>query len=491
MGDIMYFKSATPESVGVKSNDIKSFLKALNEAGLAMHSVLLSRGDKIFCEAYWKPNKAEDNHRMYSQTKSYVGIAVAELSIEGKINLDDKIIDYFPEKLPKKVHPYLAAQTIRNMLEMRTCFAGDSWFTDHGGDRVKYYFSMQPKRYPGTTYFYDSTGSFILSALVEKVTGKTFLEYLREKCLNEIGFSKTARVLTAVGGYAWGDSALLCTPRDMMLFARLLANGGEWNGKQLLSREAIAAAINTHVFNKTFGMEFRKQGYGYQIWGTNNGAWAFFGMHGQFTIYHPETDILFVCTAGYPMEDMGQAEILFRSFFSNIISKAENGVFKAGADHKELCDYIGNLELLTAHGKASSSYASKFGEKRFVAEENPMGISEFTLNFEGDTGEFRYKNRQGEKCIKFGFFKNIQQLFPEKNYSKEIGGIDCEGHQYNCYASAAWVDEDTLAILVQIIDDYIGILDITIGFNGDTAVVDMKKNGENFLNEYGGYLTAK
>ena len=104
-----------------------------------MHSVLLAHGDKLFCEAYWAPNKAEETHRMYSETKSYVGIAVAELAEEGKINLDDKIIDYFPEKLPEVVHPYLAAQTIRNMLEMQTCFTGDCWFKEHGGDRLRYY----------------------------------------------------------------------------------------------------------------------------------------------------------------------------------------------------------------------------------------------------------------------------------------------------------------------------------------------------------------
>ena len=134
----MYFESTTPESVGIESSQVLKFLKTLNESGLAMHSVLLARGNKLFCEAYWAPYTGDDNHRMYSQTKSYVGIAVAQLAAEGKINLDDKIIDYFPDKLPKKVHPYLAAQTIRNMLNMQTCFSGDKWFLEHGGDRVKY-----------------------------------------------------------------------------------------------------------------------------------------------------------------------------------------------------------------------------------------------------------------------------------------------------------------------------------------------------------------
>ncbi len=142
-------------------------------------------------------------------------------------------------------------------------------------------------------------------------------------------------------------------------------------------------------------------------------------------------------------------------------------------------------------GEKASKYAEKLGGKRFVAEPNPMGITEFTLNFGENEGEFNYVNKQGAKSIKFGMNKNITQLFPQKNYSKDFGGIECEGHQYKCVASAGWVEEDKLAILVQVIDDYIGTLDITIGFNGDYAVIDMKKSAEHFLNEYNGYLTAK
>ena len=185
----------------------------------------------------------------------------------------------------------------------------------------------------------------MLGALVEKVTGKTFLEYLREKCLNEIGWSENARVLTAVGGYAWGDSALLCTSLDMLKFGRLLANGGEWNGKQLLSKNVVTAATNTHIYNKTFGMQFRKQGYGFQIWGTHDGSFAFFGMHGQFTIYHPKTDLLFVCTSGYPMEDIGQPEVLFNNYFNIIVDGANETTFEESAEYNDLANYISSLEL--------------------------------------------------------------------------------------------------------------------------------------------------
>ncbi len=487
----MCFQTVKPEEVGIKSSQVKKLIETFEKNGLAMHSVLMARGNKLFCEAYWNPFKKEDNHRMYSQTKSYVGIAIAQLASEGVINLDDKIIDYFPEKLPKVVHPYLAAQTIRNMLNMQTCFSGDNWFKDHGGDRVKYYFSLKPTHYPGTTFFYDSTGSFILGALVEKVTGKTFLEYLREKCLNEIGFSKNARVLTAVGGYAWGDSALLCRPLDMLLFGRLLANKGEWNGKQLLNKQAVTDATNTNIYNKVYGTETRKQGYGYQIWGTHKNSFSFFGMHGQFTIYNADTDILFVCTAGYQMEDVGHAEKIFDTFFNEIVDKAVANPLEASREYENLTECISNLKLLTVGGEATSKKVNEINGKRFIAEDNAMGITEFTLNFSENGGEFAYKNAQGDKVIKFGMKENIFQLFPEKNFSKEIGGIECEGHQYKCAASAAWVEEEKLIILVQIIDDYIGILDITIGFNSPYAVIDIKKNAEYFLENYSGYLTAK
>ncbi len=488
----MYFKNSTPEKVGIKSSNVKALLEQLNYTGIPMHSVLIARGDKLFCEAYWEPNTADDNHRMYSQTKSYVGIALSQLAEEGKINLDDKIINYFPEYLPKEVHPYLAAQTIRNMLEMKTCFANYGGIPIPNKDRIRFYFSLTPVRYPGTTFYYDSTGSLVLTALVEKVTGKPFLEYLKEKCLNEIGWSQNSTILKVVGGYAWGDSALLCTSRDMLKFGRLLANKGEWNGKQLLDKNAVTKAINTPVHFISFGMHLKKQGYGYQIWGSYDGSFMFSGMHGQFTIYHPKTDILFVCTAGHPMEDIGYSEIIFKTFFDEIIFKANNTEEPNETANKELNDYINSLELITVKGEKTSDLAAKINGKRFVAQENPMGIKEFTLNFSENEGEFNYINAQGEKTIKFGFQKNLAQLFPEKGYPHEICGITTdENFMHKCYASAGWVEKTTLSILVHIIDDYIGTLDITIAFNGDMAVIEMRKSAEGFLDEYNGYLTAK
>lgn len=482
------FKNTTPEKIGIKSENVLRFLRTLEERGLYMHSVILSRGENIFCEAYWKPFTDKSLHRMYSTTKSYVGVAVCQLAAEGKLSLDDKIIKFFPDKLPENIHPFLDAMTVRHMLKMQTCMTPPSWFADRTTDRLKHYFASTPTRYPGTGFEYDSEGSFVLGALVERLTGKTLIEYLREKCLDEIGFSKEAFCLKAPGGHTWGDSALLCTSRDQLAFGRLVANGGKWNGKQLLNEEMLREAVKKHSDTVVSGMTaYSNLGYGYQIWRCYDDSFAFYGMHDQLMIYHPKTDVIFVCTAGNPFGI--SRSIILESLYDNIIDNVQNEPIKDGACD-ELEEYCENLSLSVAKGEKTSRFETQINNKKFVLESNAMGITEFTLSFDTHGGTFSYKNAQGEKKIKFGRGQNVLQQFPETGYSKNVGGMKCDGNTYSCAVSAAWVEETKLSIIVQIIDDYIGLLNITIGFNGDYALIDMKKSAEDFLDEYSGLSVA-
>jgi len=483
----MYFENTTPEAVGVSSAKILSFLKELERRRIPMHSLIIAKGNKIITEAYWKPFDASFQHRMYSQTKSFVGIAIGELAAEGKLSLDDRIVDYFPDKLPPVVHPWLQAQTIRHMLNMQTAQQCVNWFGLGVEDRVKYYFASPIDRYPGTTYRYDSTGSFVLGALIERLTGKTFLEYLQEKCLNEIGFSKDARCLYCPGGNAWSDSSLLCTTRDMLAFGRLLANGGEWNGKQLLNRENVTEATFSRVKRSSFdSLHVSNYGYGHQIWGDRNEGFGFHGMHGQYTFYDPKSDLLFSCTAAFAAGDDLSADLLSSGFFQ--LSDDDPDLSEDRSE--ELAEYISRLAFVTCAGASASSLESKIAGKTFVPCANPMGIREFRLEFSDDHGLFHYVNDQGEKSIRFGRCSNVAQLFPQTGYSKDIGGMPAEGHRYRCLASGAWKEETKLSILVTIADDYIGLLQITVSFHGGHVVVEMQKSAEDFLNEYEGCMTA-
>ena len=134
------FKTITPERAGISSRFVEQFIRTLNKRGLATHSILLMRGNDIFAEYYWKPFHKDFCHRMYSQTKSYVGIAIGLLEEDGKLNLDDRIADHFPDKIDRELPANLAQQTIRHMLTMQTCGSPPSWFDCDDPDRTHQYF---------------------------------------------------------------------------------------------------------------------------------------------------------------------------------------------------------------------------------------------------------------------------------------------------------------------------------------------------------------
>ena len=98
----MEFNKITPEQAGISSKNVQDLLQFYYDNGVILHSVLLMKGNDLFGEFYYKPFHKDYNHRIYSETKSYVGIAIGLLEEEGKLKLDDKVADYFPEKIEKE-----------------------------------------------------------------------------------------------------------------------------------------------------------------------------------------------------------------------------------------------------------------------------------------------------------------------------------------------------------------------------------------------------
>lgn len=182
-------KHATPERVAFPVEALAQFMQVLEKKEMRMHSVLMMRGEEIFFEKYWAPFTAQTPHRMYSVTKSFVAIAIGFLCQEGKLSLDDPIVRFFSDKLPESVPPLLQKQTVRHMLMMSTCFSGMNWFQPGVVDRTAFYFSHQPVKPAGALFDYDSTGSYILGALVERLSGMPLLEYLKSRVLNRLGGS--------------------------------------------------------------------------------------------------------------------------------------------------------------------------------------------------------------------------------------------------------------------------------------------------------------
>lgn len=476
--------ATTPGKAGISETHIAAFMKEMQASDINFHSVLMLRGNGIFFEKYWEPFNAQKPHRMYSVTKSFVSIAIGCLVDEGKLSLDDRIVDYFPDKLPAQVHPFLRAQTIRDMLTMRTCFHSRNWFQPGVQDRTAFYFSQPVDKPAGTLFEYDSNGSYILGVLVERLSGRSLLDYLKEKVLNHIGGFEGAQILKTPDGTPWGDSALICTPRDLLRFARFVMNGGIWDGKRLLSEAYVRAATSRQADNNLEGnTAYNRYGYGYQIWRHVCG-FSFNGLGGQFAICVPEKDFIFVCTADMQLSSDSQNALLFQAVKRHMIDPLD-GDFPVHAAF----DLDAPLKLSVARGQKHSAFREQISGNTYRLDENPMGIRWLRLELDDDAGCLIYENAQGEKQLPFAMKRNLFCKFPQAGYSDEYGNVhECNDFRYDCAVSAGWVDTQTLQMRVQIIDRYFGLLIVTFAFR-DKAVVGLRmcKSAEDFLDEYDGW----
>ena len=490
------FEKITPEQAGISSKNVIKFIKLLENHGAKTHGFLFMRGDKIFAEGYWKPFHSEFCHRQYSQTKSFVGIAIGLLEEEGKLCLDDKIAKYFPEKIEVEFDTYLKEQTIREMLTMRTVGSPSAWFVSGNPDRTNHYFNCQRTTHPsGTVWAYDSPGSQVLCALCEKLAGKPLLDYLKEKLFNEMGTFQTAKILKTPNGDSWGDSAMICTLRDMASFGRLVMNYGVWNGKRLMNEKYLREATAPLVANDggTSYSGYHGFGYGYQIWGICGGGFAFVGMGDQLTLCYPEKDLI-VCVNSDNQGTPLIREMMLASVEDMFVEEIKDEPLPEDKQaEKELNELLESLTLRSMKGLDDSAFREELSGVEYLCESNPMGIEKFSFTFEDKTkGVFRYVNEQGEKEIPFGVNHNEFGQFPQLGYANEYGAVPTtDGFMYKDAVSLAWTSEQGFILFVQIIDQYFGNMNARFNFKGDEAYAVFQKTAEYFLNEYQGTMLAK
>lgn len=488
----MNFKK--PAECGISSKNIEKFIRSIEDRKLFTHDVLIAKGDSIIFEKYWAPFDENFLHRQYSVTKSIVALAIGFCEQDGLVELDAPISRYFPKESASAKCDLIKNQTVREMLTMTTSLLPEHWIKARCKDRVQFYFdnsSLENRRPSGTINQYDSSGSFILGALVERVTGKTFMEYMREKCFDKIGVSREATCLKCPGGHSWGDSALLCTARDLLRMARFTMNMGKWNGEQLLNEKFVKDATSNLVdVDSDFVYEFNTLGYGYYIWITYDNSFFFNGMGAQIAVCVPDKDLILIYNADNQGNNATSKKNVIDAFFEMIV-RAEHNTENEEADAASLAEYTKDLKLRAIDGSKSSPLTERISGKTFTLRENPMCIKWLRFNFTDDVCTLDYENATGEKTIKFGMGKNVFDVFPEEGYSDLVGAEYAAGHFYKAATAGAWVRENTLGIHVQVIDKYFGRLCMRFAFKDENTIgIQMVPFAEGFFTEYSGYAEA-
>ena len=290
------FERTTPEAVGLKSRDILDFIEALETSGTEMHGLMIMRGGKVAAEGWWAPFGPGIRHGLQSHTKTYAATGVGIAYTEGLLKLDERVIDIFPDEAPQDPSENLKLLTVRDVLCMG---CGMETMPRPSVDWIRDFLATPVVHKPGTAYMYNSTGSSLLCAIVEKKTGRKFHEYLTEKLFDKIGINEeNIRWYNMPDGTAMGGGGMFSTTEDNLRLMKLYADGGVWEGERILAEDYVKLATTNQNDSATEAIGNPKAtdnhlGYGFQIWMCKpEGVYRADGAMGQFTIVFPKQDLI-------------------------------------------------------------------------------------------------------------------------------------------------------------------------------------------------------
>ena len=286
----------SPGSVGLSAAAIDAFLDELESGFTEPHGLMILRHGKVCAEGWWSPYTPGIRHGLQSLSKTYAATAVGIACTEGVLQLDEKISAIFPAEIPLTVSENLSKMTVRDVLCMGTGMetmprASEEWIRD--------FLATPVLHEPGSVFFYNSTGSTLLAAMVYRRTGKTLMQYLKPRLFDKIGIdADNLRWTTMPDGVEVGGGGLFATTEDNLRLMMLYHNGGTWAGERILSEEYVRLATSKQIDTASEAANNPPAldnfvGYGFQIWMCRHpGCYRADGAFGQYSVVHPKLDLI-------------------------------------------------------------------------------------------------------------------------------------------------------------------------------------------------------
>lgn len=287
------FPRITPEEAGVSSDLIADFLSEIRmDASLNMHSLLILRNGRMLAEAAFGDQDLRCWKCTFSACKSITALAIGMLIAEGKLSLNDRLIDLFEARIPARSRLSMKELTVRHLLTMSSgaSFNELSMMTERDWTKGYLAGSFDPGRFS-----YNSLNTYLLSVIVTERSGESLSDYLRPRLFEALDISNYywEKSPTGVDKGGWG---LYICPEDLAKIGQLVLQNGVWQGRQLVPADWIAEASSTQI---STGDVSDFYDYGYHIWtGRRHNSFLFNGMLGQNVLGFRDNGILLVSHAG-------------------------------------------------------------------------------------------------------------------------------------------------------------------------------------------------
>lgn len=308
----------SPEEAGVSSAGILRFLDEWEKVRktIQLHSLIVLRHGKIVWKMNVAPYSDRTVHTMYSLSKSFTSAAAGFAVSEGLLRWDDSVVDILPEEVPEGREDVLRPITLEALLCMGSGLdkASDSPSPDPAVTWARHVLSHEVQ-YPVMTHFsYNSFGTYLVSCMIQKVTGQTVRDYLIPRLFAPLGI-ETPEWDQSPEGISCGGFGLHLATESIARFGQCLLQRGKWQGKQVLPEGWVELATREHIANyeghPQEGNEWG-QGYGFQFWRCIGGRYRGDGAMGQGCFVDERQDMVIAVTCG--TNDLGGEFGLIREY---------------------------------------------------------------------------------------------------------------------------------------------------------------------------------
>jgi len=308
------WQTTTAQNVNMNEDILRDLVTRMHDGSFGnFDSLVIIKDNMLVIDEYENGYNEDRVHTVQSDTKSITSLLVGIAIDRGEIQDEDiKVLDYFQDEAVENLDDRKKAITIKDLLTMQGGFDWNEFATEINADNpvmkmnnspdwVKYAINAPMKYKPGTIFQYNSGGVMILDYIIKKETGMHADTYAKKQLFSQLGirdyfWSKQHLFF----GTAHTGGGLYLRPRDLAKIGQLILNNGEWNGKQIISREWLSKSFTEHVSNVNLGIV--RAGYGYLWWlfhDKNNldiNIYACMGSGGQYMFVIPKYNLVVVIT---------------------------------------------------------------------------------------------------------------------------------------------------------------------------------------------------
>jgi CubicO group peptidase (beta-lactamase class C family) len=384
------WRSSTPEAQGIDSEKLAQALLAMREKNVYIHSLLLIRNGYVVTDATFYPYDGQTVHDLASVTKSVMTTLIGIAIDQGKLDLDDQMLSFFPDRAIANLDEAKERITVRHLASMSSgldCTAeGDELTLKEmraSPDYVQFTLDRKVAWEPGSHFVYCSPAIHLLSPILQQATGMTALEFARQNLFEPLGIRETMWKRDPQGYYGgWADLSL--HPYDMAKIGLLFLQKGQWEGQQIVSRKWVEEATVAQIV--TPGSDEDPYGYGWWMETDMEGVYRADGRGGQYIYVLPDWNMILVTTGGgFNSGEIGESLLASFTDLENPLPANPEGVaqLEAAVDAVAQPPEPGPVPPLPAMAQLISG-------KTYVFDPNPVELQSMTAEFDGSAEAMNY-----------------------------------------------------------------------------------------------------